>query len=84
MISLTKATFIIAAQSPTGETGGGGGGGGWTIGFLPCCLNIKQYIENINNLYIDSPSDPLVVKYISDEELFRLARPCTYNFFYIF
>ena len=46
IISLTKSTFIIAAQSPTGETGGGGGG---TIGFLPCCLNIKQYIENINN-----------------------------------
>ena len=31
--SLTKSTFIIAAQSPTGETGGGGG---TIVFFLPC------------------------------------------------
>ena len=43
---ITKSTFIIAAQSPTGETGGSGGGGGYSFFYLV----IKQYIENINNL----------------------------------
>ena len=50
--SLTKSTFIIAAQSPTGETGGGGGGGG---GYSFFYLVIKQYIENINNFIIGQP-----------------------------